>query len=323
MNCQFQTKDGPTPSLRHAGFTLIELLVVIAIIAILAGLLLPALSAAKAKAKAVQCLNNERQLTLGWREYSEDNNDSFMCASDDGVGTGPYSQVLTGQGLQGTSHTGNLWAWAWSKMDFTPGNVWDVDPAADIEQRVMYKYCPNTGIQKCPSDTSTDMSNNVAMPRIRSYSMNWYLGGFGEDTADPSDAPGASYFTFYSKFSDLASLGTSPGPASTFVFIEERSDCINWGNFEMDMQGFPFPGQPAEPSTYLWWEDMPAAYHNSGGAIAYADGHSEIHPWKGDESDLAPIAVNTLLSGKGSMHQFPAAYSLDIAFMQQITTRPK
>src|SRR6266446_8597236 len=69
------------------GFTLIELLVVIAIIAILAAMILPALSKAKSKGQGIQCLNNNRQLSLGWMMYAHDNNDRIVYASDDGPGT--------------------------------------------------------------------------------------------------------------------------------------------------------------------------------------------------------------------------------------------
>src|SRR5436190_4387965 len=103
-------QGGEGPALRSAfgeggvrAFTLIELLVVIAIIAILAAMLLPALSRAKMKAQGIQCLSNNKQLCLAWRMYAEDSRDKLVYASDDG-GTDPDNQ----------------YAWTLSHMNNTP-----------------------------------------------------------------------------------------------------------------------------------------------------------------------------------------------------------
>ena len=96
---------------RRTGFTLIELLVVIAIIAILAALLLPALSKAKLKGQGIQCMSNHRQLCLAWRMYAEDNREQLVYASDSG---GQYPNL-------------DPYSWTLSHMDFDPnnrGNCW-------------------------------------------------------------------------------------------------------------------------------------------------------------------------------------------------------
>src|SRR5213083_1946573 len=87
------------------GFTLIELLVVIAIIAILAAMLLPALSRSKLKAQGIQCMSNHRQLCLAWRLYVEDNRDYLVFASDD---PGNPNHVLLDQS-----------AWTLTHLDFS------------------------------------------------------------------------------------------------------------------------------------------------------------------------------------------------------------
>ena len=94
------------------GFTLIELLVVIAIIALLAGLLLPSLVRAKAKAWGVQCLNNQRQLSLAWWMYVQDNNNILLFASEDPAQPATYG-----------------YSWVVGTMDFDPNNraSWDAD----------------------------------------------------------------------------------------------------------------------------------------------------------------------------------------------------
>jgi len=315
MNSPGHNKINRASSGRKA-FTLTELLVVVAVVAMLAGLRLTALAAAKTRSKSAQCYNNTRQLGLAWLMYAGDNHDYILCSSDDGSGTAPYEAVDTSSG-----HLGDNCAWSWSKMNFDPNNYYNTDPAADMMLRPMWSYNKNTNIRKCPSDTSAVSSNGVTVPRVRSYSMNWFLGGFGANASDLSESGAA--FPYYTKLTDLANTVTSPGAANTFVFIEERFDCINWGSFETVMAGYPQPNKAAVPGAYEWVGDMPALYHDFASVISFADGHSEIHRWHGDQGDTLPASQGALLSGKGSGTTFPVPYSADVAWMQNVSVRPR
>ncbi len=292
----------------HA-FTLIELLVVIAIIAILAALLLPALSKAKTKAQGVQCMNNGRQLSLAWRLYADDNNDRVILSSDDG--TGGRNPL-------------NAYAWTLTHMDFSSAQA-NWDPTIDIMTRPLWPYNKSVGIYKCPADRSVVTVNGVTYPRVRSISMNFFFGGFaGGSAASGVGVRGwGNLYPLWFKLSEVSNLGSSPGPAKTFVFLDEREDCINWGNFMTDMQGYPCKLYPnGNAGLYEWNEDLPASYHNKACGFSFADGHSEIRRWK-DPRTMPPLAAGQLTGGKGSGKTWPAPYSVDVVWMQDRTVRPK
>jgi prepilin-type N-terminal cleavage/methylation domain-containing protein/prepilin-type processing-associated H-X9-DG protein len=302
---------GEVPRLRNnlRGFTLIELLVVIAIIAILAALLLPALTRAKSKAQGVQCMNNGRQLSLAWRLYADDNLDRLILSSDDGTGA---------------RNPLNAYAWTLTHLDFTPTQA-NWDPTIDIMTRPLWPYNKSPAIYKCPSDRSQVADSGGTMhPRVRSISMNFFFGGFAGGSAASGVGVTAwgSLYPLYFKLIEL-NLGTSPGPASTFVFLDEREDCINWGNFMTDMSGYPCKLYVnGSPGLYRWNEDLPASYHGNACGLSFADGHSEIHRWK-NSTTMPPLAPGVLAGGKGSGQIWPASYSVDEAWMQERTARPK
>ena len=278
----------------RCGFTLIELLVVIAIIAILAAMILPALSKAKLKAQGIQCMSNHKQLCLAWRMYAEDSRENLVYASDDGNPANPDNQ----------------YAWTLAHMDNTP-NAYNWDINADLAKRPLWPYSGKSpGIYKCPADRSFVTVNGERKPRVRTMSMNLYVGGF--DGTD-GNWDFAHPFCIYTKMTDIAGGKPSPGPSKLWVFLDEREDIINWGNFMTYMGGY----DPPSPSGWGFTEDFPGMYHNLSCGFSFADGHSEIHRWR-DPRTTPPLGS---MSQGGNIISSPR--NLDVAWLQDHSTRPK
>jgi prepilin-type N-terminal cleavage/methylation domain-containing protein/prepilin-type processing-associated H-X9-DG protein len=243
--------------LSRRGFTLIELLVVIAIIAILAGMLLPALSKAKAKAQGILCMNNLKQLMLGWKIHGDDHNGVLVAAEE--LGNNP---------LQRTN-----WFSGW--MDFTDAPVnWNI--TNDMIRSPLWDYVGQTPeIFKCPADKAQVQVGGVRRPRVRSNSMSQTFG-------NGSWLPKPPYLT-YAKEAEMG----AQGPTKIWVLLDEHPDSINDAAFAVQMVE---PGNEAAARII----DFPASYHNGACGFSFADGHSEIRKWV-DGRTVVPAKYNNSL----------------------------
>ena len=227
---------------RRPGFTLIELLVVIAIIAILAAMLLPALSRAKLKATGAACLSNEKQLALAWVMYTTDNQERLVN----------FLETLNGKKEV-------PWRYA-------PPPVLPTIPAgtaaetrlqlfteAGYRQGALFNYGPNAGIIHCPGDTR----RTLKIGNGYTYCSVSPVGTLNGET------PAVYKTTQITR------------PSEKYLWVEENDPRgENLGSWIMNQTGTEINGFAGSS-----WIDSPAAFHGTSSSFNFADGHATMHKW--------------------------------------------
>ncbi len=231
---------------KQDGFTLIELLVVIAIIAILAAMLLPALSRAKLKGTQALCLSNQRQLTLGWIMYADDNGDTLMNLNT-GISNGEtpwrYQTPPVFSGFTADKATSMI---NYEKQGYQQGAI--------------YKYAPNANVIHCPSDTRFNHTPLSFDPTTDQFSYGSYSGVGGLNGGNPFNG-------------SLLKMPQIKHASNLILFVEENDPRgENLGSWLFKSTPPPYSGGS--------FNDSPAVFHGTSSTFSWCDGHVSARKWE-------------------------------------------
>jgi len=252
------------------GFTLIELLVVIAIIALLMGILMPALSAAKKLASSAGCLGNQRSLSTAWVMYADDNDGLVMCNGacyDTATDKSPWvhrPKDIAGNNLSRPA----------------PASITKEDRYRGLQAGTMWPYVKDVDVYHCPGDNRKSTRKS---PRdcFRSYSISYAFG-----TIQDSRRHEWRRGQYYNKLSEIQNS------ARYYVFVEEEHNGSNYGANEGGWH-LPFDSNAnrlTNPSSWTFYDPL-ASYHVKSSTFGFADGHAEKHTWR-DPRTLDFITTN-------------------------------